>query len=364
METKSYGCLLGVALFWCGITGVFLGFVVGGVARHVDAQRRFLATDGTVLSSEVRTSRGSKSTQYRPEIRTRYEVGGKEYVTDRYTFDSSTSNSAEELSRRIVEGRPPGSRVRVHYDPARPEVAILELAIPTRLWFLFLFLQPFLTIGAGLIWGLVSHFPARRRVKRFLAVAPSFPWDIPSWGVMDSPDGALSIEHRPPRLAIIGGAYCITSLLSCFLVGFTGLFYDGVSDAPGWAIAAGFAVSAAAAIAGGSRLAARKRRSVRVDSRERKVSVSGAGGDRVLPFDAIQELLVSRPLKLEKGVSVPGDARLSAVLKAGDDVELHEFAAIQEGEAIARKAGEVLAEAARVPLRVDGGPFEAVRTGA
>ena len=114
MGTKSYGCLLGISLFWWAITGTFAAVTIHGIVRQFDAQRRFLAATGTVISSEVVTSRGGKGgTLYRAKIRYRYTALGREYVSDRTTFETSSSSSGADSSRGIVEAHPPGKEIQI-----------------------------------------------------------------------------------------------------------------------------------------------------------------------------------------------------------------------------------------------------------
>jgi uncharacterized protein DUF3592 len=351
MKSKSYGCLIGISLFWWGITGIAAGVVVVAIARQLDARRRFLTADGTVRSSDVKTSRGGKGgTQYAPQVRYRYRVGEKEYDSERYTFDSSTSSGAGEYSRRIVAAHPPGRAIRVYYDPDRPEVAILDLDVPTGLWFWLLFLQPFLTIGVGMAWALATWFPQQRRLNRFLASPPSFPWTIPSWGVMQSSDGALRVEYRPSKAACIGGAWFLSTFLSMFAVGF---LLGGFSNPPGWSVAAAFGGCAVVAIVGGSYWATRKRKTVRLDP-GRMLEVVAVGEERTVSMKEITELLLYRPMVRMKGGLKPGSPRLAASLKGGGEIPLHDFTVTWDEDAVARKAGEVLAKAAGLPLRVAG----------
>jgi hypothetical protein len=347
--SRSFGCLSAITLFWCALTGTFLVITGGNILRHVDAQRRFQKAEGTVLSSQVERKHGRRgTTHYKPRIVYRYRVGGTEHVSDRFTFDDSTSSSAEGYARRVVDDHPIGKRLAVYYDPERPEVAILDLPIPSRLWFTILFLQPFLTLGVGMAWGVGAHFPEKRRIVRFLADPPAWPWRIPTWGEMRTSDFTLSIEHRPSVALQAVGVYVLTSFLAMIAAGFTGLIFgEGFFETPGWTVAAAFAVSLALAILGGRRLAAKRRRTVTVDRKARTLTV----GSRSIPFDDLKELRVWRPLRPTKKGSEPGDPQLSAILKDDQAVELHDFQSPWKADEIARKAGDAVADALGLPLK-------------
>jgi hypothetical protein len=349
MKKTSFGCLLGIAIFWCGLVGVFLGFIGIGILRHLDAQRRFLVTDGTVLESRVVTSRGSKgSTLYRPKIRYRYDVKGREYVSDQFTFDTSSSSGGRDYSDRMVATNPPGREIRVYYDPDRPEVAILELRVPTLLWFMLFFLQPFLTIGIALVAGIVSYFPRGRRIEHFLATPPSFPWKIPSWGTMKSSDGVLSIEYRPSRVGMIVGAWAVAT----FLLTFVGAFgFMGFPDPPRWGVGALFGTAAMIAIVGGLFSAVRMRKRITLDPKARILEIESAKGTRMISGKEIAEFLIHRPPVRTKYGTKPGSPKLCAILRDGSQVDLHKFGSTDECGAIAHKIGEFLADSIAVPLQ-------------
>jgi hypothetical protein len=359
MKQTSTGCLLGITLFWWGITGTFAGIVVLRIARHLDAERRFQSTEGTVLRSRVETSRGSKSTQYRPSVQYRYTADGKELVGDRYSFDTSSSSDTL-LANDVVRAHPAGKAITVYYDPEHPETAILSLPVPNGLLVQLLFVQPFLTIGVVLLYALVTNPIVNRRVDRFLDSPPTLPWEIPGWGRMDPSASGWIVVPKPPRTAFVVGAYILTSLLAAVVAVLGG---GGFSNPPRWLILSGFGMAIGTALVLGPILAGRMTRAVLLDSSSGTLTVTSRNQTRTLGLAEISEFMVDRPPRVVRSRNAsrtePGDPRLGAVLKSGEVVELNCFIVAGDAEAVARKAGEEVARTTGCSLRARGDlPFE------
>lgn len=102
-------------------------------------------TPATVVWSTVRTTRGSKSTNYRADICYEYRAAGKTWRNNQIgPGDASGFTSSSDSD--LVSAYPPGLETRCFVDPARPENAVL-LASPGWAIFLTLFPLPFLAIG-------------------------------------------------------------------------------------------------------------------------------------------------------------------------------------------------------------------------
>jgi len=123
-----------------------VGLIAGGAVVVVLDQRmrlRFVATEGTVLSSSVgdteigrRASEVHASTQWTAAVTYTYKVDGAVHTGDRIrlTYRRSTNREAmEELAGRYR----PGERVTVYYDPERPGLAVLDTT--SQGWFGYLF---------------------------------------------------------------------------------------------------------------------------------------------------------------------------------------------------------------------------------
>ncbi len=127
---------------WTGLLISFcfcLAFVlVGGVLiwltilarRRTAESQRWPTVPGRVVSSEVRRSvsqdaDGNSSTDYQAEVQYTYSVSGASFTGQRLTFAVQESSYTAALDN--VQRYPPGAAVAVHYNPRKPEEAVLEV---------------------------------------------------------------------------------------------------------------------------------------------------------------------------------------------------------------------------------------------
>jgi hypothetical protein len=108
--------------------------------RRERAADRWPEVEGRITASQVaeettqRIDAGGqlrKRTHYRPDVHYTYAVGARTLEGTRVTMLDVPAPSAA-AAEAVVRRYPAGSRVRVHYDPAAPESALLELdrAVP------------------------------------------------------------------------------------------------------------------------------------------------------------------------------------------------------------------------------------------
>lgn len=109
---------------------------------------RFPSVVGTMLQSEVETNSSSRGTSFNVRVKYRYDVTGVRYMGTNYRFLNTSFHKRD--ADAIVKSCPPGQRVDVYYDPARPEEAVLQPGIDGSdlLWSL----AP-LPFGAGMFAG-------------------------------------------------------------------------------------------------------------------------------------------------------------------------------------------------------------------
>ncbi len=101
-----------------------------------DASRSWPATDGRIVSSDIKISRTigyytPSSSVYLPHIRYEYSAGGRTYTADRFAFGAKGFTQRDE-AERVVERYPVGERVLVHYDPRNPRRVVLEPGVNSR----------------------------------------------------------------------------------------------------------------------------------------------------------------------------------------------------------------------------------------
>ena len=348
---RKLAILVGVTIFWCGITGVLAWFAIGSLVMQRYAELHYQQTGGTVLASRVKTHAGSEGTTVSAQVKYRYFVQGQEYIGDRYDFLGGSS-SDRSYAYRIVYENPPSKSVIVYYDPSRPAKAVLTLAAPASSYFLLLFLQPFVLVGLALIGWCCALPRTQRRLRRFLEGRPGPAWSIPGWGVMEQDHDGVVIQSRPNRLAPLGNlilGYGIACFASIFVVGF---FFHGFGDANPAAIRWAFIAAAAVGVLAMLRklwLAGSPSR-VEIDNLRKLLRVRSRKRDVEMPLAELHSLRL-RKVRYPAGLLVNGQSVRYLLLEAvtvGEPVPLHAFPwrAGQEDDvlAVARKVQQALAD--------------------
>ncbi len=143
---------------WIGVIfgGVFfvIGAAVGG-AMFVRPLVKGLAARGwarvpcVITHSDIRTSRGDEGgSQYELDIRYRYKAARREYLGDRYDFNTSTS-SLRAWRTAVVRQYPVGKKTECLVNPADPRDAVLSTELGGDRWFM-VFPIGFMVMGAGI----------------------------------------------------------------------------------------------------------------------------------------------------------------------------------------------------------------------
>jgi hypothetical protein len=347
---KKLAIAAGVTLFWCGITGVFVGVIAYSCGMSIYAQQHFLPAEGVILSSKVVSSSDSDGTTYRPALKYRYRVGGKDYVSDRYTYGTmGTSESG--YANAVVRANPKGAAVTVYYDPGKPSESVLSADVPGIIYFLMLFLQPFVLVGLAMIaWTMTLPWTHRRLVE-FLARGPSLPWRIPSWGTARE-DAEGILIRKSHRLAAAIGHFFLGYGLACFAGIFVvGFLFGGFSNPRPEIIGRAFVVAAGVGLlAMGRKLFVVGGARVLIDPINRRLCVRSRLRDEQVSFDEIKSWRL-RQIHYPSGVRVNDQTvrylLLEVLASDGRTVPVHAFKP-QAGDerqatAIARKAQQCLA---------------------
>lgn len=240
--------LLGAAaftFFWCGLTGVFIGFVAHAIYKSYDAHKHFVTTEGTVLTAEVKTVSDSDGDTYKPLIKYSYVVDGVEHTSVRYAV-SSFSSSNRSYSADIVEAHPSGKKITVWYDPREPDQAAISIETSCLYYFLLLFLQPFILVGlGGIVYTLTMPGRLRRR-REFLNGSLHPPWTIPCWGTLQKSTRGLVLHRRRRPFFALAMGYGLACFAGIFVVVIRhGLILGDMETMPSSAIANVFAIAAA-----------------------------------------------------------------------------------------------------------------------
>ena len=359
---KKMILLIGCTVFWCGITGVFVGMGVYAFVKQGRARRDFLTTTGEVVASKVDHHEGDadSETTYSPLIKYRYSVNGKEYTSKRYTY-AAGSTSDYDYAADVVARYPKGKRITVYYDPADPAESVLSVDVPSHYHFLILFLQPFVVAGLGLIAACFYLPLAWRRDRAFVQSRAQVPWEIPTWGVLRQELGGLTIKpKRRPVVVLLAaaGAYWVVCLVSTVLLAFmygAGAFSLGQIGA---ILAAAAGVGLLAAVVAAAR---GSRDRLHVDRSLARVTVTCRKQTTELAFDQVRSWAIRPDLR---HYTREGSGRTANVIHApdlvlltsdGKKLDVHSFGASESAWRIGARAVEGLAE-------VTGKPFEIVTT--
>jgi len=107
-----------------------VGLIVFGLFKMREASRArgWTIVSGTVVRSSVSEFAGKDGNTYRPMVVYSYSVGSIRFMSSRIAFHPLARPSRERAAE-LAAKYPVGSIVRVLYDPADPEQAVLELGI-------------------------------------------------------------------------------------------------------------------------------------------------------------------------------------------------------------------------------------------
>ncbi len=352
---SSFGGMLFFTLFWCSITGVFVGFLVNSFWRAADAKLRYASTTATVLSSEVTSSHDSDGTTYGFGVRYRYTVNGQTFESKRYAFGSGSSSDGHSRAGTLVRQHPVGSTLTIYYDPAKPQEAVVSLKVDPMMFFLLLFMQPFVLVGVGMIGALVTHPFRQRGLKKFLQQPADVPWKIPTWGTLDRGFGGFTLTPRRGvtgvLLALLFG-YGLASFISIFVVGFLFGGFSGPRPVViGMAMLLALLVGAISAVV--SVRAQKKRAQLVIDPTSGLIKLTSPLRQVSVAFDevagwSLKQILNPRNVKQEgQNAYVP---LLSIHTTKGEDVPVHIFGADDDAPAVAQKVAETFSTWTSKPI--------------
>jgi len=159
LENAPTGCAVAINLFGGGLFALCVLFCMGGFSLFTALSnwlgpRSWVPTPCTVISFDVDTTPADShnvdsTSSSRVEVRYRYVVGERTYMSTRYAYSSDSADL------QIVEPFSPGPAT-CFVDPSHPESAVLVCGLHLRA-------APFLV--AGFI-ALAAVLPAFRRLRK------------------------------------------------------------------------------------------------------------------------------------------------------------------------------------------------------
>ena len=119
------------------IGGALLTYIGMGTILDAWASRSWPLTEGTIVSSRVTLEARNDSTLYGVDVQYRYKVAGQSYDGKTVWFGDGGSSAFKALAQDVVDRYPAGKAVRVAYNPANTEKAVLEPGVRVSSFVLF-----------------------------------------------------------------------------------------------------------------------------------------------------------------------------------------------------------------------------------
>lgn len=130
LQNRKFRLILGIVSV---IGAIFFFNKALDIHKNTDGSEKWPYVEGKVIKSKpaglVRKRRGTMPILYGVDIRYTYGVNGLEYTSDVVLIGGVTPADSSEIYERYLERYPKGSIVKVYYNPARPENAVLESGV-------------------------------------------------------------------------------------------------------------------------------------------------------------------------------------------------------------------------------------------
>lgn len=161
----------GLPMFALGLPLAALLVAVGAFVAYFKQRSDFKASaswpaiPGKIVSSNIiedtererdDDGRERESTTYRPDIRFAYSVDGADYTTDTWKLGGIVGSGSPKYAQGVIGRFPAGQAVTVYYNPASPDVAVLDPANRDGAWMPLIFGVAFGLAGIGFMW-LFTH---------------------------------------------------------------------------------------------------------------------------------------------------------------------------------------------------------------
>ena len=141
------GCLRVFFLIFLAVGSLVVWSLTVKPLMRIRDARNWRTVPCTITSSNVASHSGSDSTTYSVDIHYRYEVGGREFQSGRYRFESGSDSSRKEKDA-IVRSHPVGMQTLCFVNPRDPGDAVIDRGPHRGLWMGALGLV-FVVVGGG-----------------------------------------------------------------------------------------------------------------------------------------------------------------------------------------------------------------------
>jgi hypothetical protein len=122
---------------------------IGDLLSALEA-RAWPTAEGVMLASRLTEERDAEGDGlYQARVSYRFTANGQELVGHCAFFGDSGRTSWSMFARKIVAKYPAGARVTVHYDPSKPEQAVLETGVSGAIVAILVSRSCFLRLRSG-----------------------------------------------------------------------------------------------------------------------------------------------------------------------------------------------------------------------
>ncbi len=224
--SRIAGILFGLLFF--GVGFLFCWMMAISPLLNVINSKDWIEADCVITSSKVHTNRSSDGDTYKIEISFSYELEGRNYRSDTYDFNISSS-SGYDGKAKIVARYPVGSKKTCWINPEDPTHAVLSRKVPGIVYFVIPFTSIFMIIGLTALLGSFGLLPKS--------------WSIPFNNARHKrvATEAKGTKQLTPKNSGIGKVLIITAV-ACFWNGIVSVFlfqvYKGFQEGdPEWFLA-------------------------------------------------------------------------------------------------------------------------------
>jgi len=126
METSPAKSVIPVFLFFLLLLLGWFTYSIIGFTKAVQT-KSWPTTNGTVVSSEVKKVASKGTHQYQPVVNYYYEIGAETYSSNKYS--STNARGSSQWAKAIISGYPDEATITVHYNPSKPEQAVLNTGL-------------------------------------------------------------------------------------------------------------------------------------------------------------------------------------------------------------------------------------------
>lgn len=155
--------VLGLSFMVAGMSVIPMGYKE---LKNAQDSLKWPATDGVIISSEIKENKDEDSTTYEANVRYEFSVEKKLYSSDNISFGQYSSSDPEH-ARQIVRRYPKGQKVSVNFNPTHPNESVLEPGVTYVSYLPLVIGVVFFGVGAAILgfFTIVSPILRRKRTE-------------------------------------------------------------------------------------------------------------------------------------------------------------------------------------------------------